>query len=682
MRRYSLTVLGFLALPFLAGWTPQIGDPPTAKKKPSAAKKLGVVGSGSAARNWKTSLFVEPTSREAARVFYRTVYTASEGQPVEWTGNTDLGVAGTTAAPFKDATALRINWFRAMAGVPADITLDPVYSQKARKAALMMSANGKLSHYPEKTWTHYSDDGAEAASHSNLGLADNGPDAITSYVLDAGGNNAAVGHRRWLLYPATAKMGTGDVPKQGTHPTANALWVLDSASGPRPEVRDPLVAWPPKGFVPYGVVFARWSASLPGADFSKATVTMTRAGAPLGVTIESSTGGAGESSIVFRPDGMPSDGWGAHPRPASDLAYEVTIQNVAVDGKVRAFTYPVTVFDPAVAGTDTVSPVVNGSSTPKVGAQNPYLVTAVPRADGYRVQEARTQKLALALGAEAGLANLVAKTSPGYEPIAKDVAASGTASYHLAHPEPQPQTLEIDRTLLVGKGTSLSFKARLMWAAKGQSARLEAKREGSGAWQTVWTHPAVGTPDGVKDSGFSAYTVPLGAFDGTGLRLRFVYDHEGGSYYPSTSKVGFYIDDVSLSGDELVAVAERDAPGGAFTFAPPSAGAWVLRVRPRFYGKFFLEYGPAKVVEASTTAPTPPAVPTLPTPVPSTVPTTTPSSPAPSATPAPTIAWPIPIAWPPPSPSGGPIVITVPELPSPTPFPTPSALPIPLPIKK
>lgn len=685
MRRLAWLVLA--SLPFLGGWTQQIGEPPVLPKgglpKPAKGKVLGLAGGPAGPRSWKSGLTVEPTSREAARVFYRTVYGASEGHPLEWTGNTDAGQAGTTSASFKDATALRINWFRAMAGVPADIVLDPIYNQKAQKAALIMSANNQLSHYPDKSWTHWSEEGAEAASKSNLGLADNGPDAITSYVLDAGNSNAAVGHRRWLLYPFTQKMGTGDVPKQGSHSASNALWVLDTAGGPRPEVRDALVAWPPKGFVPYGVVFSRWSASLPGADFSKATVTMTKAGLALTATIESSSGGAGESSIVFRPDGMASDGWAAHPRPATDLPYEVTIANVLVGGKPTQFTYAVTVFDPAVPGTDTVVPQIQGSGTPKVGAQNPYVATAVPRADGYRVQEAKAQPLTIALGAEAGLGGVIAQTSAGYDPIAKDVAGAGSASYHLAHPEARLQTLEIDRTILAQKTTALTFKARILWAAKGQRARLEAKREGSGAWQTVWTHPKSGSPDTVTDTGFSTFTVPLGEFEGSGLRLRFAYAHEGGSYYPGTNKVGFYFDDVGLVGDEIVPVAERDAPGGAFAFAPATAGKWLLRVRPRFYGKYFLEYGPARLVDASTTAPTPPPVPvpTTPPPVattPTPSPTTAPTTPAPTTPPP--IAWPIPIGWPAPSGTGGPVVISVPELPAPPPFP--SALPIPLPKPK
>src|SRR5205809_968253 len=38
-----------------------------------------------------------------------------------------------------------------------------------------------------------------AAGKSNIALGNAGPDAITAYIEDFGGNNAAAGHRRWIL---------------------------------------------------------------------------------------------------------------------------------------------------------------------------------------------------------------------------------------------------------------------------------------------------------------------------------------------------------------------------------------------------------------------------------------------------------------------------------------------------
>src|SRR6185312_8522029 len=117
--------------------------------------------------------------------------------------------------------------------------------------------------------------GASAAANSNLALGSFGPDSITGYINDFGANNTEAGHRRWLLYPQTQTMGTGDIPAGNGFTNANATWVLDGNYGTaRPATRDGFVAWPPPGYVPYPVVFARWSFAYPNADFSTATVAV------------------------------------------------------------------------------------------------------------------------------------------------------------------------------------------------------------------------------------------------------------------------------------------------------------------------------------------------------------------------------------------------------------------------
>src|SRR5262245_33044581 len=106
--------------------------------------------------------------REAVRIFYRGAFSQSEDVPIGWTGDYATGTAGTTAQSFRDAVALRLNWYRAMAGVPAVISLSDTFNAKDQQAALMMSANGQPSHTPPTNWIYYTPDGAEAAGKSNL----------------------------------------------------------------------------------------------------------------------------------------------------------------------------------------------------------------------------------------------------------------------------------------------------------------------------------------------------------------------------------------------------------------------------------------------------------------------------------------------------------------------------------
>ena len=171
---------------------------------------------------------------------------------------------------------VEFNYFRAMAGVPADITFSDESNRLAQAAAFMMSANHQIiSHTPPTNWICYSSDGAAGAGSSNLYLGVYAWNAITGYMKDPGGGNYFIGHRRWILYPQTQIMGTGDIPPVSNFSSSNALRVFDNHMWEqRPPTREEFVAWPPPGFVPYQVVFPRWSFSFAQADFSQAWVSM------------------------------------------------------------------------------------------------------------------------------------------------------------------------------------------------------------------------------------------------------------------------------------------------------------------------------------------------------------------------------------------------------------------------
>ena len=115
------------------------------------------------------------------------------------------------------------------------------------------SAQNQLQHVGIWTgWICFSSNGTNASGNSNLALGNAGPDAIAAYIWDFGGNNYEVGHRRWILYPQTQIMATGDVPAEGTNNSANATWVFPRCS-PRMcrEVRSnlPPPTAPPSAFI-------------------------------------------------------------------------------------------------------------------------------------------------------------------------------------------------------------------------------------------------------------------------------------------------------------------------------------------------------------------------------------------------------------------------------------------------
>ncbi len=117
----------------------------------------------------------------------------------------------------------RINFYRALVALPADITFDAVKNGKDQKTALMMSANNLLDHLPPTNWTWYTPDGAEGAGNSNLVLGRYGPAAVDAYMVDPGANNHLVGHCRWLMYSRASVMGRA-IPTGDSRSRINRPW--------------------------------------------------------------------------------------------------------------------------------------------------------------------------------------------------------------------------------------------------------------------------------------------------------------------------------------------------------------------------------------------------------------------------------------------------------------------------
>ncbi len=288
---------------------------------------------------------VDVQSKASVTDYFNTFY-LNQSVSTDWNGNLATCNYGSTSAAFRESVMRRINYYRVMAGIPPLNNLYDVYNQKAQAAAALMSINDALNHTPPSSWTCYSQLAYDGASSSNLALGAYGLGAISLYMQDPGDGNGAVGHRRWILYPQTQEMGSGDIPSHDGYWSSNALVVFDSHLWePRPETRDGFVAWPPAGYVPYQVVYPRWSFSYPGADFSTASVSMIKNGQSVSsIKLETVVNGYGENTLVWIPFGLSP--WQSWPVPSADEVYQVTISQVKINGVNQTFQYQVTIFSP------------------------------------------------------------------------------------------------------------------------------------------------------------------------------------------------------------------------------------------------------------------------------------------------------------------------------------------------
>ena len=543
-------------------------------------RPLRAPGTGDADAGW----IFDTSDRSAVLFFYRTLYASSDAIPIAWTGDIGRCDAGDTPAALKDGVARRINWMRAMAGVPAAITLDASYNRQAQKAALIMAANGQLSHAPPSSWACWSSEGALAAGKSNL-TQSAGALAIDNYMEEHGGNNAAVGHRRWLLYPQTRFMGTGDVSQvlNGRSAQANTLWVFDDRlRTTRPAVRSEFVAWPPAGHVPHTAVYPRWSFSYPDADFSQSSVSMTEDGKALATLAEPLSPGYGENTLVWFP-GSYRDGmrWA---RPGADRRYQVDLRNVRINGQLRDFRYAVTVFDAEAplpwGGANSVS----GNTSAQAGQIATYRFQTVSGATEYQWRASALAPLSLFEGAEQGSGAMVLGTSAGYDPLAVGTAASGSRAVHLAHALPVDQSMAL-RTTVVPQTTSvIRFASRLGYASSAQTALVEISADEGRSWTTLYQQAGDGTRG---ETSFVSRQLPLAAWAGRSVLLRFRYAFEQGSYFSQTSDgVGWYVDDIQvLDASTLVATGTPEpATSLSLSLALPSAGSWLVQARPGAFG--------------------------------------------------------------------------------------------------
>ena len=574
----------------------------------SAALLVGVVAPSASAAVPTGTYNLNINNREDVRQFFNLVHEAPVPASDGWTGNIATCTPGTVSQAYLDATLTRTNYFRTMAGVP-DVTFSAADNTEAQASALIQSANGALNHHPPSTgtgstcWTQLGSDGAGA---SNLTLGTEGPTAIDSLVYD--GN--ALGHRRNMLDPSITTMGSGSIPTNNGFSSSESQLVLTTPSVTRPAVRTGFVAWPPAGFVPYEVVYPRWSFSLPGADFTSATVTMQHNGTSVPVQIrcvdpnvsnDPNCGQFAEPAISWTPNNL-ADG-ASWPKPAADDPYNVTISNVVGERRRAACVHlhrddhrPDRCPTPRTPSRSRRP----ARSTRRSARTRRTPCPAVQDATGYQWRTTASTPGDFVDGAENGLGNFTANISPDYTATSTAEAATGTFSFHLrgfgTAAQPAQQTLTVSETVLANANSSLGFDS-LFWNILNETASVDVSLDGGTSWQPVFSQSP---PSSEQDAAFAHQSVSLGQFAGHQIQLRFALTYTGGNWSTCCGEPnGWYFDNVSLSNVLAAATPTLSAVGAnpSFTLNTAHQGALSIDVRPQFsntsFGSSFGTWSPA-----------------------------------------------------------------------------------------
>ncbi|MEH3103911.1 MAG: CAP domain-containing protein [Sphingomonas phyllosphaerae] len=261
---------------------------------------------------------------------------------------------GALVQSVRDDVLARLNAIRALHRLPA-VTYSSADDEQATQAALMMAANGQLSHTPASSWKCYTTLGASGAGSSNLYgglispyLAYYTEDMYLGGWLTETSNLVAnnVGHRRWMLDPFLGKIAYGRVAQvlaDGSRTDAAAMKVVSFTGGVSvPANLPPFVAYP------YGDYPARYfdmssllsftviadTTQRGGAnatvDFSKAAIAVSDGANALTVSNVSfdNVGYAVPNNLQFNVAGL-----------KAGVSYTVTITRVGVRGTPTDYSY-------------------------------------------------------------------------------------------------------------------------------------------------------------------------------------------------------------------------------------------------------------------------------------------------------------------------------------------------------
>jgi hypothetical protein len=602
-----------------------------------------------------TGFSVDNHDRNDVLAFWHAVYQASEGYEdrIKWNGDYN-GDSGEVSKAFVDDVERRLNYFRAMSGVPSrakvnsgsTVYVDPADPFKpapsnkkqvaAQSAALMLvrnynpgsGVNPALTHHPEPGLTGWSTASWNALSKSNFAFGLYGPGAISEYMIEKITNglatsswNSLVGHRRWCLYPRATDFATGDQPgSSASRPPSNIFYVIQKEHEIAPGPPVGFVAFPSPGFFPAPLNSPYWSVSCEGADFSFATVKMTDSkGKTVPIASISRSNDYGDPAIIWQVDSDAASSW-----VFNDTTYQVKVSGIGGEGIPSSYDYSVTLIHP-----DRIlsSQKLEGPESVRANASGTFTLTPPPRAEALQVvaykqvdsswiEDAEDPKKAKVIDGTGSNYPLFAKMSSysGFGPI------SGSYAFHLTFPVSYDlllrgvpdQTLELDREFIPKAGAKLNFSYRRGYMTRGTSVVVETSSNGGLTWKSTGP-PIKGVSDTQADTSISLAKVKLPK-SSTPIRVRFRYFTEGGSIYTHEASpnfpTGIFIDDIRATSCDWLDLKKSSylpPDGTGFVFDDGKAGekltvgdSWILALRTKLGGKWFPN-GPVKPV--SITAP-------------------------------------------------------------------------------
>ncbi len=243
----------------------------------------------------------------------------------------------------------RLNAYRFLCGVPADVQLDAEQTKYAQAGAELLAKIGRLEHQPENPGLpeEQYQAGYRGTSHSNIywGTDSSPRQAIEYFMHDSDEHNIdRLGHRRWCLNPS---MGTTGFGHSGVYV---CMWSFDRSRRNTPDWQ--IIAYPCRGLMPvnYFAADCAWSVTVnpdhyapPTADFEVQITPLDKKNTP-GEPLELDFKGFNDipmgppNVMIFRPKNLDV---------SPGRRYAVEIKTAAKEGSPATIRYVVEFIDRA-----------------------------------------------------------------------------------------------------------------------------------------------------------------------------------------------------------------------------------------------------------------------------------------------------------------------------------------------
>lgn len=587
---------------------------------------------------------LDTSNRDEVVAFWHAVYQASEGydERVGWTG-TFPSNPGTTSAAFVGDVQRRINYFRAMTGLPTNArvnsgslvqidagdTFKPAVattkSAACQSAALMIAAsynylNGTvsgMSHNPAPAVPSWTTAAWNAAAKGNLAFGTYGPGSIDEYAVEellantaTSQWNSLVGHRRWLLVSTSTNFATGDYPGESAfRPPSNVLYIAQRSEEVAALTAPPFVCYPPKGYFPASLNSRFWSVSRKGADFSAATVQVVNAvGVKVPISSVQRDNSFGEPALIWQVSGPAAE------RSATlDRRYRVTVQGIQGVGVPKSLVYDVTLINPNLIRR---VPAISGPNKAAPGKKVKFKINSLSGAKKSRLMYYHRAGRDWLEGGETAKPDVIDMTSPIYPLLAASAGAKGMGaivgkkSFNLTFPEKYDliargvpeQIMELGPWIHTQTGSKLEFLYRRGLMSDSVSLVVEISNDRGVSWQKLG-QPIKGYADARPDvdSSRAVFKLPKSKYPQR-VRFRYFYAVPGGPLTTYLDMPGFptgiFLDEITLEKCEFLDLEKtQEIKGTSFVFQVPkntkSGDRWTFGLQSEFGGGW-LRTGPHK----------------------------------------------------------------------------------------